>query len=139
MAADLHIHIKTDDIKEENMRAFFQSCMGSKYFNMFSRMDYETERKLSEPINKSPNIWVGEVSWLKAGLTEDSESFIPTTVAKIQELIGDREPIIDDNLIEQITKAFDLRNATGYSLNTKSVVKKFLLKHKGKKIFTISW
>jgi hypothetical protein len=89
------------------------------------------------------------VSWLKAALFDDNTTYIPDTVAKISELIGDSLPILTDELIGQIIATFDLPNNTvkkngvwngkGYELAHLDDVKVFLKQHKGKQIFTISW
>lgn len=141
MAADLHIHIY-EGVEEKDMADFFSNTMGSKYFNPKPAGDI---RKYTDPessynkVSNTPNIWIGEVSWLKAGLFEDVEAFVPNTVAAISEAIGDDRPEIDDAFIEKICAAFDLENTTGYSLTTADKIRPFLEEHRGKKVFTISW
>lgn len=100
-------------------------------------------------VEETPNIWIGEVSWLKADLFKDKEMFIPNTVANISELIGQELPTITDEFIEKVMNAFELVNNTkreggvwdgeGYSLANPDDVKEFLERYKGKKVFTISW
>lgn len=89
--------------------------------------------------SESPNIWIGEVSWLKAGLTGDKEAYIPNPVATISELIGEDWPVLDDELIEKILAAFDLENTTNCRLAEVKEVAEFLQEHKGSEVFTISW
>lgn len=99
-------------------------------------------------INNTPNIWIGEVSWLKAALFEDPDSFVPDTVAQISDLCEDF-PVITDEWIKKIVATFDVPNNTakkdgvnmdkGYSLAIPSKVEEFLREHMGKKVFTISW
>lgn len=164
--ADLHIHIVTDNLTEADFRAFFASSEGSKWSPLtdfwerhregrlgnfqkeWSKMmakirRYEGERPLHlsdawQKITGTPNIWIGEVSWLKASLTDDEDSYIPGTVAMINDLIGEDWPVLDDELIEKILKSFDIPNETACRLAELDEVRAFLQEHKGEKAFTIS-
>lgn len=141
MAADLHIHIKTDDITEKDLEIFFSSNLGSKYchFPAFKRYEKKEETKAWKVIEKSPNIWIGEVSWLKAGLLNAKKEFVPSTVQKISEIIGEDLPILNKQLIEKIFDAFLLNNKTQYKLASVRKVVTFLQKYIGKPVFTVSW
>ena len=99
-----------------------------------------------------PDIWVGQVSWLKAAIFDDKESFIPDAVAQISDIIGrDWEAlnVIDDKLIEEVRKAFALPNKTakdggvfggsGYELAHVDSIVEFLEQYQGKQVFTVSW
>ena len=136
MAADLHIHI-FEGITEKDLAGFFANTWGSKYFNLGrgSSWDDPSRRK----VGNTPQIWVGEVSWLKAALFEDSESFIPDPVGAISELVGEDLPVIDDSFIVKIKEAMAIPNETGYSLANAEEIVVFLEEHKGKRVFTISW
>jgi hypothetical protein len=90
-------------------------------------------------LNASPNVWVGEVSWLKAALFEDEEAFVPDAVAEVYEIIGEGLPVIDDALIEKIRTALGAQNRTGYNVTDPDPVIRFLEQHRGKPCFTISW
>lgn len=91
-------------------------------------------------VDLTPNIWIGEVSWLKAALFGDAKTFIPSTVQVVQDIVGYKKlNKITKNFIKKIMKAFDLKNKTGYELASPKDVEKFLFKHLGRKIFTISW
>ena len=148
MAADLHIHI-FEGITEDDLRIMDSSNLGSKYFNPHDKLSWEERSKVYEKVGNTPNIWIGEVSWLKAGLMEDSDTFIPNTVGDISELVGEDLPVIDDNFIKKVVVAFEQSNNTkkedgvwsgaGYSLANPKEVKTFLKTHKGKKVFQISW
>lgn len=135
MAADLHIHIKDETITEDVLKGFFASSMGSKYFDINNR-GFD---KGYDIVSRTVQIWIGEVSWLKAALTEDPETFVPPTVQQVSDLIGEDLPVLNDELIGKILKAFDAPNSTGYSLAKKEDVEKFLLENKGKQVFTVSW
>jgi hypothetical protein len=140
MAADLHIHI-LEGATEQDIALFFTNTMGSKYFNPQSCgvLNEPRIRASRERIYKTPSVWIGEVSWLKAALSEDAETFVPSTVASVSETIGEDLPVIDQPLIEKILAAFDLPNNTGYGLATKKEVAEFFNKYLGKRAFTISW
>lgn len=93
-------------------------------------------------VERTKNIWIGAVSWLKAGLFDDAEKYIPTTVMDISAAVHAENfglKVIDDELIETVSKAFDKENTTGYRLAKKEEVVKFFKKYKGKKCFQISW
>lgn len=141
MSADLYIHVVTKDFTEEYYMAFESNNLGSKYFN--PDFDKEFEKKnncdLYELCSVTPSVWVGEVSWLKAALFEDEESYIPEPVQKICSIIGEDFPVIDDDLIKKIQDAMDCSNQTSYSLTNAQKVIDFLNEHKGEKVFTISW
>jgi len=142
MAADLHIHVRTDDMKDRDFEIFFSNSLGSKYchFPMMRKWDEDLERAAEKRIFATPNIWIGEVSWLKAALFEDGEeTFIPDTVAKVQEIIGEDQPVIDEELIQKVMDAFTEKNKTQYTIAKPQEVWAFLESHKGKKAFTISW
>lgn len=135
MAADLHIHV-FEGIAETDLAMFnsgtfgskwFGSCSGNRSIDCFSR------------IADTPNVWIGEVSWLKAALSGDEASYIPDAVAKISELIGEDLPVLDDALIGKILAALESPNDTGYGLANQTTVQEFLTQHKGKPVFTVSW
>jgi len=137
MAADLHIHVVPDDLEEGVIVAFFSHTLGSKHFG--GRFSQE-ERDASFPrIADTPNVWIGEVSWLKAALFGDSGTFVPSTVQLVQDAIGEDLPTLTDELEQKILAAFEAKNETGYSLATVDEVRAFLAQHKGKRLFTVSW
>lgn len=137
MAADLHIHI-FDGITEDDLRIFFSNTVGSKYFNLFGT-DEDRDYKIHDKIANTPNIWIGEVSWLKAALLEDSDRFVPSTVERINTVIGEDLPILTEELIAEILKSFELENKTNYNLAKREDIEKFLDENKGKRVFTVSW
>lgn len=150
MSADLHLHVfDRDELKEEDFRCFFRNIIGSKWSlpieNIFSVQKTKCEELHGtdcvhwDNISNSINIWVGSVSWLKAALFEDGETFVPDTVNAIHELVGEDLKVIDDELIRKIADTFDLQNKTQYDIAKKEDIENFLIQHKGKKIFTISW
>ena len=83
---------------------------------------------------------VGEVSWLKAAIFEDPETFVPDTIGKISELLPDFHTITPE-LIEQFDAAFELPNTSSYGIKTakRERVREFLEKHAGEQAFTVSW
>ena len=94
-------------------------------------------------VERTKNIWIGEVSWLKAGLFgDDGAKYIPTTVMEVSSAVSVPDfglKVIDDEFIETVSQAFDKPNTTNYRLAEKKKVIKFFTKYKGKKCFQISW
>jgi hypothetical protein len=92
-------------------------------------------------VSNTPSVWVGEVSWLKAALFDDAETFIPPAVQQIHEIIGEDMPLIDDSLITRVESALGSENPTSYTVagSEESPVIKFLRDNKGMRAFTISW
>lgn len=140
MSADLHIHILTPNITEGNLARFFSNNIGSKYFNPRpGQSSYDDWTEAYSLIADTPNVHVGEVSWLKAGLFDDAETYIPDAVGAVQAIIGEDLPLIDDALIARIAEAMGLENKTTYSLSAPNDVIEFLKAHCGERCFMVSW
>ncbi len=143
MTADLHIHVLAEECTEEHVKADKSNVMGSKYenpdWNFKEKFEKAHKCRIAEVISNTPNIWVGEVSWLKAALFNDSKTFIPNPIGNVYDVIGEDFPIIDDALIERIKTAMSVSNQTDYAMSSVKKVIDFLKAHKGKKAFTISW
>lgn len=146
MSADLHLHIRTDEITDAVLGAFFSNTLGSSWGPS------SLEEALARPptssgqldtfavIADTPDIWIGSVSWLKAALTNDPDSYVPDPVGIIADLVGDTgRVIIDSDLIDKIMMALNVENDTGYSIATQDDVRPFLLEHLGKPVFCVSW
>lgn len=141
MAADLHIHV-VEGITEEDVKIFQSNVLGSRWFEYVPYEEYNKNwERLYESVGHTPNIWVGSVSWLKAALFDDSVNYIPDAVGKVSEIIGDDFPVIDDNFISDIQAALDLESHANpyYTTSQDGSVIDFLKRHKGKKVFTVSW
>jgi len=142
MSADLYIHaFKEGELVEEDFKNFFCNVIGSRWFNI---QHYRSNRHAgadvrNEKIMNTPSVWIGEVSWLKASLLDDSDTYIPAPVKAVSEIIREDLPVIDDALIHKITEGLALSNQTAYDTASQSSVVEFLRKHKGKHIFTVSW
>jgi len=142
VAADLHIHILTDEFTEGDARTFMSNTLGSKWFAGFGEMI--DKEPLYAKITDTPDIWIGEVSWLKAALFEDGEeNYIPGHVQAVYDAIGEDFPIIDGDLIAKIDAAFGQPNTSIYTdggfERTHKEVMDFMRKHVGKRCFTVSW
>lgn len=139
MAADLYIHI-FQDITEEDLRIFFSSTLGSKYYDETLQVGSQEWDEAYDKVAGTPRVWIGEVSWLKASLLGDAERYIPDAVQRVTDIIGEDLPVIDDHLIAQIEQAITLPNHTAYRVvsDPKEVVE-FLRRYKGKRCFTVSW
>ena len=149
MAADMHIHVLPNEVNSDFFKRFNSNCLGSKWFGWVSNKEYSKHfGEDSDLIWDCPNVWVGEVSWLKDAFFED-DSYIPNTVEAIFDIIGEDLPILDDVMIEKIRDAFNLPNRSiknggvyegkGYALADVDKVVAFLNQHKGKRVFTVSW
>ena len=136
MAADLYIHV-LEDVSEEGVAKFHRNCIGSKFSG--TPCTDEEWHDLYSRLGETPRVWVGEVSWLKAALFEDPDTFIPDPVLKVSEVVGEDFPVITDDLIERVEDALEVDNRTSYSVSKPEPVVKFLQGHKGKRCFTISW
>jgi hypothetical protein len=162
MGADMHMHV-LEGIEESELEGMFYNCVGSKYcpitrfddnttddeakriFADMDRLDKKYGRKkhgdngISERVARTPQVWIGEVSWLKAGLLENPDRYIPQPVQLVADIVGEDLPVIDDQMILQIKNALESDNITGYSTAHVKKVVDFLEAHKGKKVFTVSW
>lgn len=146
MAADLHIHVLTDDVSEDDLRSFFSSTLGSKYFSPLSIGGTTWEQKYGEGsahqrVSDTPNVWIGEVSWLKQALIGDTEGeYVPDLVQSIATLVGEDLPVIDDEFIDGVQQAYNKATSHHY-YNTadRDKVIQFLNEHRGQKVFQVSW
>lgn len=142
MAADLSIHALTAPCTESDLAEFFRNTLGSRWFGGFtaSRPTDYGEGSAWVRVADTPQVWIGEVSWLKAALTDDSETFVPNLVASVHEIIGENLPLIDDSLIERLKAAHDAAsNETSYSTAEWEPIGKWLEANKGVPAFTVSW
>lgn len=138
MSADLHVHVLTDEFTEEHYKVFSSNVLGSMYFG-YENPSIGDKYDLYDLALNTPNVWVGEVSWLKAALFDDAEKYIPAAVETIAGLICDDCPVIDDDMISAVHAAFKVENGTSYGISEGNDVIDFLNKHKGERAFTISW
>jgi hypothetical protein len=144
MSADLHIHV-LEGCSEADLKVFFHNTLGSKWGAPLGRgwtigeSDLFGRREARDRVSDSPNVWIGEVSWLKAAVLEDDETYVPGPVAIVQELIGEELPVLDKHLRDAILAALKETNSTTYRTSDGEKVEKFLDAHLGKKLFTVSW
>ena len=179
MSADLHIHVVTNKSDLPFVREYLDhDCWSSDHQNYcrsyfylengarkrahdvsepeFDQIDRSetvpilfSQKEVDAIVDNTDNIWVGEVSWLKAALFEDRESFVPDVVNAVSDIVGRDLPVIDESMIAHIRAAFDLPNKTakpdgvwggrGYALATVDDVVEFLEARIGCWVFTISW
>lgn len=143
MGADLHIHAYSNgEVTEDDFKDFFSNMLGSKYFNPMrsaSRGGSDVWMAAYTKLSSVPSVRVGEVSWLKAAVTGDSDSFIPAAIEGVQDAIGEDRPVIDDALIGKIEAAMNRKNDTQYQTIGKNEVVEFLRQNIGKRAFCVSW
>lgn len=96
------------------------------------KLDFDLHRVL-----RTPGIWVGEVSWLKASMDRDTDTYVPSTILAISKLIRGITTLSEE-LIEKVYNAFKFPNRSIYRLNDAEVIKGFLTKNIGKKVFCSS-
>ena len=89
-----------------------------------------------------PNVWVSEVSFLKASLFGDDD-YIPGVVQVVQELIGEDFPVLNDELLQKLTDAINADYDPSYygqmHQNTKNEIIEWLNENKGSELFIIAW
>lgn len=153
MAADLHLHVlgpgsyydyETYETigtvcTRKDVALFHSNTLGTPFFNPLPAGGFDWDGPVYRAVKGSPDVWIGEVSWLKAAVFEEPETFIPNTVMAMAELIGwDFKPI-DFEFIDCVKEAFDKPNDTGYSLAGLDSVLEFCYAHRGKETFQVSW
>jgi len=144
MSADLHIHVVPIDMAEKEaqyaLEVLCSNVLGSKHFGKHPDISWEQERKITHSLTDGSDVWVGEVSWLKAAIFEDSKKYVPDLIEKVSELIFcDEFILITDELIAKVEEALSVENSTSYRVSSEEKVVSFLKKHKGERSFTISW
>lgn len=141
MAADLHIHAM-QGVTEDDLACFFSTTLGSRWcrFPFGGRCGNSTNCSHWRAVIDSPDVWIGEVSWLKAGLTGD-DSFVPEPVQAVHDLIGENLPVLDDDLKEKILRALGAQNrrAPHYDTTKDEGIVGWLDAHIGERLFTVSW
>ena len=140
MAADLHIHAM-DGVTEADLACFNSNTLGSRWCTFpFRGPCGGVDCSHWAAVTASPAVWIGEVSWLKAGLTGD-DSFIPEPVQAIHDLIGEHLPVLDDELKEKILHALGAQNerAPGYDTTQDEGIVGWLDQQMGQRLFTVSW
>lgn len=138
MSAEMHIHILTPNITAVLLAVWNSHHLNSRHFALYNRRDAEYPR-LFETMANTPNVRVGDVSWLKAALFDADETFIPDAIGALAELFDEDGTLIDDALIQAARKALALPNSTGYEVADSSPVLAFLEANKGQRAITISW
>ena len=77
-----------------------------------------------------PRVFLGKASYLKAGLLEDVDGYVPGTILAILDLVGNYTRITED-FIAAVEAAFSLENTSAYSLGNEQEVLIFLFDHLG--------
>lgn len=138
MSASLHIHVfEEGQLTEKDFKDFFYNCFGSKWFDINHKP--QNWRDKYRRMGECPNIFIGEVSWLKAMVLDDNETFVPGIIQQINDLVGEDIPLIDDEFINKVKEAFNSGNSTQYNIADVNDVVEFLEMHQGKRTFTVSW
>lgn len=63
-----------------------------------------------------PRCWIGQVSWLKAALLDDTETWVPGPVAAVHTIVmADVPPIIDGTLMARVMVAMNAPNESWFA------------------------
>lgn len=143
MAADFELHVITCDQDIVDYRLGMSTTIGSKYENIVPGVDYvkNPDRNVLDAktrLEKTPGVWLGNLSWIKDNLTGEA-GYVPSALGKIDELVGEEFPLIDEQLINQIE--YILKNETNdttYHVTESDVVVDFLKQHVGKPVFSLT-
>jgi len=165
LAADLHIHVVRNEEIEKHVRQYLRKDMWSsekgpvylrfkgsdgkwyRWDEVPENLDVVKRREIrlkfdENVVYKTPNVWIGEVSWLKADLL-GSDEFLPGPVVAVQDIFYEKGRkgiiVLDEKTIGRILAALETENKTKYETTKAAGVRKFLRRHQGKKAFTISW
>lgn len=161
MSASFQIHVANDALVEHVKEFMKKTSYSSEYGNCMQEVLVNGEWKSidacsldefefiensrhvplvydEDAVYRAPGVYIGEVSWLKADLMNDSNQYVPSTVEVISDLVGYDFPEITDEFIEKVKQAFELPNMTKYSLAEPNVVLAFLNEHKGERVFQMS-
>lgn len=138
MAAQLNIHLRTEEIDEDVLRGFFGSTLGSPYFGQERLSEYDFMEAF-DIVAETPSVVVGDVSNLKAGLTGDRDRYVPGPAQAIQDEIGSEPVEATGELIERIETAKDDANESIYDDHNIDGAIEFLREHEGEEVFTVSW
>lgn len=144
MSADLYIHScgfpDNPDVTGEDLACFFSSTLGSERFVTRPSCPDDPFCTHWDRVKASPSVWIGQVSWLKAGLYDD-DSFIPEPVEAVHDLIGENLPVLDDELRDKILSAMRIpgKRAPHYRVTRADRVREWLDAHMGQRLFTVSW
>ena len=163
MSAEMHIHIDTG-LDDAVFRCHLNNYLGSQYCGLWSQVDnygrcLEQDGNYacwhSHVVIETPDVLIGDVSWLKAMFLPPEDGgeseYVPSTIGRISELLDEQPvanpavdpvsfPTITPELIEEVDRAFDLPNESVYPIEGKrDEVRAFLTEHIGKRAFCISW
>lgn len=101
--------------------------------------EWQTTLEIHKRIAATPSVWIGEVSWLKAVVSLDADTYVPDPVRVIDELIGEKLPTLTAELRDQIVAALGIPNRTDYRISDAVPVRDFLNLYMGNRLFTVSW
>ncbi|MDF5756594.1 hypothetical protein [Spongiactinospora sp. TRM90649] len=139
MSADLYIHAMSG-VTEEDLECFFSSSFGSRWENRSQACTRPPRCAHRQAVSDSPSVWIGEVSWLKAALLEDS-GYVPEPVEAVTKMIGEHLPVLDEDLRAGLLRAIAVHNqrAANYRVVRDESVVGWFDKHMGARLFTVSW
>jgi hypothetical protein len=137
VAVDVAIHVMSAEITCDTLKAFYNNKLGHKWYNTYdmSTIDSGLIRGL---IEESPQVWIGEASFLDAAVY-DADDAIPRTVMDVCHLIDDGVTVIDDSFLFDVQEVMDYPNTSKYPVAISRDVLEFLQQYKGMKVFIALW
>lgn len=140
MAADMHIHI-LEGVTEHQVKRFGSNVLGGPYCDCVSYTEH-SEHFYNDciAIEQTPQVWVGEVSWLKAVVFDEGKRYIPDPVGLVADEFEKGIVTITGKMIFRLERELPgTENTTQYKTAPPSKIVEFLKLHEGKKAFTVSW
>jgi hypothetical protein len=77
-------------------------------------LEWKEWEQLREQFDHLPHVWIGQVSWLKGGLFEEWDRYVPGPVEQVSRLIGDQGIVLTPGVAGAIMAAMNLPNRSIY-------------------------
>lgn len=90
-----------------------------------------------------PTVWIGQVSWLSAAAFDDRDRFVPTAVARVDELFLPL-PVVDEELVAATAAALELPDTSVYGasggrgVSAPGPVVEWLTERVGSRVYPVS-
>lgn len=112
---------------------------GDQILGIKSYESRHSDQEYSEASGRTIELWIGQVSWLKAMILEDKDTFIPSVVERVSEILPYGVPrILTKEKIDALEEAFKLPNQTQYRIGNLDEVLRRLKKNIGQFVYTSS-
>jgi hypothetical protein len=149
MATEVYLHAFTPEFTPEDLKAFCFNHIGSEYFCADDQPDflqgYIRSRGLASETEfillgyKTPKVWLGDASFIKADLCQDDKRYVPAAVDKVNNLIPEGGILLTAELAQRIVAAFDGDNESIYPIGDRDEVQQWCEEHLNQSVFVMSW